>query len=147
MTVESAQVYTVTPTSKHNRPAIKAFPCHALDYFMPSICVRNVRYFKKPKSSAFQMIVDALKAGLAEALEFYPVAGATVITTEKGELAIDAEHPFIRFHVESKDHPFETENGDELAPLQLFIAPPAPVFATKITEVTFVPMFNNLSGY
>jgi len=138
MAVKPAQVHTVIPTSKHGRPAVKAFPCHTLDYFVPPMCVRNVRYFKKPESSAFETVVDALKAGLAEALELYPVAGATIIATEKGELAIDAEHPSIQFHVESKDHTFEKENGDELAPLPLFITPPpAPVFATKLTEVSF----------
>lgn len=138
MTVEPTQVHTVTPTSKHGRPAVKAFPCHTLDYFVPPICVRNVRYFKKPESSAFATVVGALKAGLAEALELYPVAGATIIANEKGGLAVDGEHPSIQFHVESKDHPFQKENGNELAPLPLFIIPPpAPVFAAKLTEVTF----------
>jgi len=46
---------------------------------------------QKPELSAFTTVVDALKAGLSEALELYPVAGATIIANEKGGLAIDGE--------------------------------------------------------
>ena len=46
---------------------------------------------QKPELSAFTTVVNALKAGLAEALGLYPVAGVTIITNEKGGLAINGE--------------------------------------------------------
>jgi hypothetical protein len=99
----------------------------------------EIRHFFYVSKDSVPLVINNLKASLAEALEIYfPVAGAVVVNNGTGWIATDPAN--IRgalFVVEIKDVPFERET-EELSPRDgIFLPPASPTFAVKLSQVNF----------